>query len=153
MSERTGPDQEKAHLLVAAVRVLAHRELRPPSAEEVAELVDQPPEIVRILIRHLVELGALREVADAYGARLEVGDHLLIEELKAGGGVAIKDEMQSFSDRQREKKEEMQRQFEEDVQSKQDKKFSKLEEDLKKFRGTKGPKTDMWGDPIEQDNE
>jgi hypothetical protein len=121
--------------------------------EEVAELVGLPPEIAHVLVRQLVELGALREISDAYGARLEIGDHLVLEELEIDGGVAIKDEMRSFSERQREKKEELQKQFEEDIQSKKGKKFSKLEEDLKNFRGTKGPKTDMWGDPIEGDDD
>ena len=79
MSDRSRPDQVKGHLLVAAVRVLAFRETRPPSVEEVAELIRLPPEIVHVLVRQLVELGALREISDAYGARLEIDDHLVIE--------------------------------------------------------------------------
>jgi hypothetical protein len=153
VTERTRPDREQAHLIVAAVRVLSHRETRPPSSEEVAELLELSPELTRVIVRQLVELGALSEVADAYAARLEVADHQKIEELEVGGGAALKDEMKSFSSRRREKQEELKSKFAEDLQGKQKQRFSKLEEDLKKFRGDKGPTTNMWGEPIEEPEE
>ena len=74
MSERTRPDRQQAHLIVAAVRVLSHREARPPSSIEVADLLEMSPELTQVVVRQIVELGILNEVADAYEARLEVAD-------------------------------------------------------------------------------
>ena len=146
-----GTNRDLGHLIVAAVRVLSHRHSRPPSCEEVAELVDKSPESTRVAIRHLVELGALREVTDAYDSRLEVADHLKLEELDVGGGPAMKEEMKSFSARQREKQEGLKKQFAEDLEAGRSRRFSKLEEDLRSFRGgNKTSGTNIWGEPIEE---
>ncbi len=149
MSERVRPSRDQAHLIVGAVRVLAHRETVPPRAEEVAELLKLAPESVAVAVRELVELGVLREVADAYGARLEIGDHLKIEELAAGGGPAMQTEIKSFSERRRERDQALRQQFAEDLKSDKKDKFSRLEEDLKKFRGGGAPRTNLWGEPID----
>ena len=153
MSERVRPSREQAHLIVSAVRVLAHRETVPPRAEEVAELLKLAPEPVAVAVRELVELGVLREVADAYGARLEIGEHQKIEELAAGGGPAMQSEIKSFSERRRERDQALRQQFAEDLKSGKKDKFSRLEEDLKKFRGGGGPRTNLWGEPIDEPDE
>ena len=150
MSERVRPSRDQAHLIVAGVRVLAHRESVPPRVADVAELLGMSPELLGVAVRVLVELGVLREVADAYGARLEIGDHLKIEELTAGGGPAMQSEMKSFSERKREREEALRQQFADDLKSDKKDKFSKLEEDLKKFRSGGGPRTNLWGEPIEE---
>jgi len=139
--------------VVAAVRVLSHREARPPSSDEVAEFLDMSTELTRVVIRQIVELGILSEVADAYEARLEVADYEKLEELEVGGGAAMQDEMRSFSTRRREKQEELKKQFAEDLEGRKKNRFSKLEDDLKRFRGEKGPRTNMWGEPIEEPDE
>jgi hypothetical protein len=154
MSERVRPSREQAQLIVAAVRVLAHREKVPPRVAEVAELLALVPEPVAVAVRELVELGILREVSDAYGVRLELGDHLKIEELTAGGGPAMQSEMKSFSEKRREREQALRKQFEGDLKSDKREKFSKLEEDLKRFRGGAGPpRTNLWGEPIEDAGE
>src|SRR5215467_6105502 len=76
MSEKVRPGREQAHVVVAAVRVLAHLESRPPSVQEVAQLLGERPEPINVVLRELTELGILREVTDAYGARYEIGDYL-----------------------------------------------------------------------------
>ncbi|OGO47219.1 MAG: hypothetical protein A2W37_07115 [Chloroflexi bacterium RBG_16_63_12] len=103
-------------------------------------------------MRELVSMGVLREVADAYEARLEIGDYPRIEELAEGGGPAMKGELESFSARKREREEALRKQFEGDLKAGREKKFSKLEEDLKKFRSGGGPRTNLWGEPIEDDS-
>jgi hypothetical protein len=149
MSERVRPSREQAHLIVAAVRVLAHRESVPPRAAEVAELLGLAPEPVAVAVRELVELGVLREVADAYGARLELGDYPRVVERAAGGGPAMQSEIKSFSERRRERDQALRQQFADDLKSDKKDKFSKLEEDLKRFRGGGAPRTNLWGEPIE----
>ncbi len=153
MSEKTLIDRAQGHLVVAAVRVLSHRERRPPSPEEVAELLGAPPEWVRVAVRRLVELGALGEVADAYGARVEVAAYQKIEELSEEAGGRMEEELRSFSARSREKQEELKKQFDADFRAGQKQRFSQLEDELKKFRGGKGPRTNMWGEPIEDEEE
>jgi hypothetical protein len=153
MSERVRPSRDQAHLVVAAVRVLAHRENRPPTADEVAVLLGLAPEPVSVAVRELVGLGILREVADAYAARLEVGDLPRIEELAAGGGPAMESELKSFSEKKREREQALRKQFEGDLKGGKEKRFSKLEDDLKKFRSGGGPRTNLWGEPIESAEE
>jgi len=150
MSERVRPGREQAHLMVAAVRVLAHRETRPPSVEEVAQLLGLAPESTNVMIRELVDLGILREIVDAHSARYEVGDYLQIEELAAGTGPAMKSELASFSEKRREREDAMRKQFEGDLKGQRERKFSKLEEDLKNFRGGSAPRTNIWGEPIDK---
>jgi hypothetical protein len=41
MSEKVRPGREQGHVAVAAVRVLAHRLSRPPSVQEVADLLGE----------------------------------------------------------------------------------------------------------------
>src|SRR5262245_2395893 len=153
MSERVRPSREQAHVVVAAVRVLGHRESRPPSVQEVAELLGLAPEPVNVVLRELTELGILREVTDAYGARYEIGDYLQIEELVSGGGPAMKSERASFSEKRRERDEALRKQFEGDLKGQRERKFSKLEEDLKNFRGGPGPRTNLWGEPVKDKDE
>ena len=153
MPEKVRPGREQAHVVVAAVRVLAHRETRPPSAEEVAALLALAPEAVNVAMRELTALGILREVVDAYGARYEIGDYLQIEELVSGGGPAMKKELASFSEKRKERDDVLRKQFEGDLKGQRERKFSKLEEDLKNFRGGGGPNTNIWGEPIDKRDE
>lgn len=146
-------DRAQGQLVVAAVRVLSHREQRPPTPEEVADLIGAPPEWVRVAVRRLIELGALGEVADAYGARIEVAAYLKLEELSEEAGGRMEEELRAFGARSREKQEELKKQFDADFRAGQKKRFSQLEDELKKFRGGKGPRTNMWGEPIASDDE
>ena len=72
-----------AHLFVAAVRVLDHRNAAPPSIEEVCELLSFSVEQGSYICRKLQELAALEMVASAYGPRLFIKDHLKLEEIPA----------------------------------------------------------------------
>jgi len=149
MSDKTLIDRAQAHLVVAALRVLTHRHQRPARVAEAAELLGVSEEWLGVAVRRLVELGALAEVTDAYDARFEVADHLKIEDLSETGGARMEEEIRSFSSRAKEKQQELQKQFDSDFRAGQKRRFSQLEEDLKKFRGGKGPRTDLWGNPIE----
>ena len=153
MSEKVRPGREQAHVVVASVRVLAHRLSRPPSVQEVADLLGEPPESVNVALRELTELGILREVTDAYGARYEVGDYLKIEDLAAGSGPAMKSELASFTEKRRERDDALRKQFEGDLKGQRESKFSKLEEDLKNFRGGSGPRTNLWGEPVKDEDD
>jgi len=76
-------NREEGHLIVAAIRILSHREGAPPQLEPIAELLDWPPESVRLKAAALVEQGILRRIDSAWQSHLEVGDHLKLEDLPA----------------------------------------------------------------------
>jgi hypothetical protein len=151
MAERVRPSRDQAHLIAAAVRVLAHREAFPPNVEQIGELLRLAPEPLAVAVRELVTLGILREVTDAYGARIEIGDLSAIETLAEGGGPAMRSEIRSFTEKRRERDEALRQQFASDLANKDREKFSKLEEDLKKFRTSGGgaPRTNIWGEPTD----
>lgn len=121
--------------------------------QEVADLLGERPEPVNVVLRELTDLGILREVTDAYGARYEIGDYLKIEDLTAGSGPAMKSELASFSEKRRERDDVLRKQFEGDLKGQRERKFSKLEEDLKNFRGGSGPRTNLWGEPVKDEDD
>ncbi|MDY6903863.1 MAG: hypothetical protein SWH61_04180 [Thermodesulfobacteriota bacterium] len=72
---------KKAHLIVAAVRVLSHRKNRAPSVEDVCQCLNASSEHVHMICRRLEASGILEAVTGVEGARWFVRDHTAIEEL------------------------------------------------------------------------
>ena len=70
-----------AHLFVAAVRVLDHRDGAPPSLEAVCRLLDFSDEKGSYLLSRLNDRGIVATVKSGFNDRLAVADHLAIEEL------------------------------------------------------------------------
>lgn len=88
---------ESAHLFVAAVRVLTHREQTPPDIDQVADLLGLSKERAGFLCRRLEEIGAVEAVPGAYGLRLFVRDHLKLEDLpKEDAPDRLRDELSKF---------------------------------------------------------
>ena len=92
-------DRHDAHLILAAVRVLAHRNGRSPRPGEVAELLDWPEAAVRLQATRLQELGALILVESAFETHLEIGDHRRVEELPESAPEALADDLAAFDRR------------------------------------------------------
>jgi len=70
-----------AHLFVAAVRVLDHRDGAPPSIESVCRLLDYSDEKGSYLLNRFKEQGIVDTVKSGFSDRIVVGNHLAIEEL------------------------------------------------------------------------
>jgi hypothetical protein len=70
-----------AHLFVAAVRVLDHREGAPPAIESVCRLLDYSEEKGSYLLNRFKEQGIVDTVKSGFNDRIVVGNHLAIEEL------------------------------------------------------------------------
>ena len=88
---------EGAHLFVAAIRVLTHKDHSPPDIDQVCELLKLSPERGGFICRRLEEIGAVEAVARAYGLRLFVRDHLKIEDIpQEGGPDRLQDELHKF---------------------------------------------------------
>lgn len=128
----------EAHLLLAGVRVLAHRLGRGPTAEELADLLEMPESQVRLQASALQELGAVALVNSAFETHLEIRDHLAAEGLDDHEGPAIGDDLRAFDERKREEAERMAHLFDsgEHEAERQDQ-LRRMDEDLRDFRRRK----------------
>jgi hypothetical protein len=135
------PTYEDAHLVVAAVRVLAHQASKPPTPEDIAELIGLAPEFARSLVIALKDEGVLRVMENPFEIRVEIGDHTLLEDLpRAAEAPSIKDELDGFLERKRRATEETEKMLSMDEIDKRKKaKLSKLEEEMKKMKDKPGP--------------
>ena len=70
-----------SHLFVSAVRVLDHQKSAPPSIEDVCMLLDFSLEQGHFICNKLVQMGILEIVEGAYGMRLFIKDHTLLENI------------------------------------------------------------------------
>jgi hypothetical protein len=131
------PTHEDGHLVVAAVRVLSHRSSKPPTPEEIANLLGLAPEFVRSLVVALGDQGILRVIENPFEIRAEVGNYAGLEDLPRGSGApSIKDELEGFLDRKRKAAEETEKMLSMDgIEKKEKEKLSRLEEEMKKMKG------------------
>lgn len=130
------PSYEDAHLIVAAVRVLQHREGGAPTPASITDLLGLASEKVHVLVHQLRERGVLYAYENPFELRLEVKDVALLESLPhAGSEPEIKGELDEFHEREREKKAEMDRMF---LGGEADKRraarVKKLEDEFKTFK-------------------
>lgn len=128
----------EAHLLLAGVRVLAHRLGRGPTPEELAELLEASESQVRLQAAALEELGAVALVNSAFETHLEIRDHMAVEQLDENEGPAIGDDLKAFDERKREEAEKMAHLFDtgEHEKQRQDQ-LKRMDEDLRDFRRRK----------------
>jgi hypothetical protein len=149
------PGYEESHLLVAAVRVLSHREGRSPTPGEVAEFIRYVPEKVNILVHELRKRGILKALEGPYEMRLDPGDPTLLEALPRGGaGHSIQGELEEFHSQLQEKKQEMERMFrggEADRRRKE--RVAKLEREFTKFKPRPGAVEGLFQKPEASEEE
>lgn len=137
----TLPDRARGHLVVAAVRVFAEREKRPPTSAEVAEQLGWHPDPTLLACRQLSEAGILASVESPYDVRYEVGDHHALERLEAEDrGPGFEEEMQEHAEQLRRKQEEMERLFGGGAEEERRKKIEGMDEDFDRFRKKKKPR-------------
>ncbi len=84
--------REEGHLMVAAVRILSHRNSCPPAIEDVAELLNWQPEMARIKAVALHDVDVLLLVDNAYDHHLEVNDHHGLDDLTPDAKTTAMDE-------------------------------------------------------------
>jgi len=121
-----------SHLVVAAIRVLTHRNSAPPSIDEVCRTISFSLEQGNFTCKKLKDIGIIDVVKGAFGTRLFIKNHLKIEEIPRDKkedklGKALKEFQNSRKDFTREI---------ESFQAKQEKKqkdlFAEIEKKLKK---------------------
>ena len=135
------PSYEDGHLVVAAVRVLLHNGPKPPTPEEIADLIGLAPEFVRNLVISLGDEGILRVVENPFEIRAEIADYARLEDLpRTVDTPSIKDELDEFVKRKREAVEETQRMLRlGEIEKRKKEKLSKLEDEMKKMKGKRPP--------------
>jgi len=133
------PDYAQGHLLVAAVRVLEHREGKPPTYEEIGGLLGISHEVVGAYARALRDQGIIKILETPFDTRVEVADYLKLEELpREARTAAMKGEVDAFLERTRTKQEKVEDLFKGGkFKEEQKKKFAGLEEQLKGFQKKK----------------
>ncbi len=139
--------------MVAAIRVLTHRQESPPRAEDIAELLGMAPAWVRMLAASLDESGIVAIVRSAFDEHLEIRDHLKLEELeKEEQDADLEAEFEAFDQRKADEADRMAQLFaEKDHERKHDDRMSSMEEELRNFKNRKvidpfGDNTDEPGD-------
>ncbi|MCA9726573.1 MAG: hypothetical protein R3E12_11120 [Candidatus Eisenbacteria bacterium] len=149
------PSYEDAHLVVAGIRVLAHKESKPPTPEEVASLVGLSEEKVHVLVHELSELHVIRVVKTPFTVHLDIIDPRPLEELPRGDqGPAMQQELADFGEKSREKKAEMDRMFRGgEAERRRKDRVAKLEEQFKTFKPKRGDLENMFGSSGEADEE
>lgn len=70
-----------SHLFVSAIRILDHQKSTPPSIEDVCGLLGFSLEQGHFICNRLVEMGIVEIVEGAYGMRLFIKDHTLLEKI------------------------------------------------------------------------
>jgi len=130
--------RHKAHLVMAAIRVISHREERPPRPAEVAELLDASEASVRLDLAILQDLGAVALITSAYADHVEIRDYLKVEELPEEVADDIKADLADFDRRKQEEAEKMANLFaEKDHEKKQAERIDKMNQELSDFKKRK----------------
>ncbi len=135
------PCYEDGHLIVAAVRVLSHSADRPPTPEDIADLLGLAPDFVRNLVVMLGDEGILKVVENPFEIRTEVKNHIKLEELpKEAQGPSIQDELDEFVKKKKKEVEDTKKMFTMDeIEKKKQENMSKLDEEMKKMKGKGHP--------------
>jgi hypothetical protein len=108
---KTLPTQARGHLLVAALRVLRHRQGMPPRPEEIAALLGWGVEETYVIVRELVDHGVLRMHETPFEVRLDLIDHHKLDELPVEEGEALQEEVDQFRIADRTRKEKLDEMF------------------------------------------
>ena len=145
----TTPDYDQSHLVVAAARVLAHKLEKPPTYEEIGELLGISHEVIGAIARALETRGIVKIRMTPFDTRVDVADHTALEELpRDDRGAAMKEEVDAFVERSKEKQESIDKLFgEEEFQKRKKEKQAGLEAQLKEFQKKKA--IDPFAKPVD----
>ncbi len=138
--------REQGHAHVAAVRVLHYRLKRPPTPEEIAEILGSKEEITLHRLRALGGLGIVTLVENPFEVHISVADHTALDELPediSDDGLA--DAVQEFKKRQAVKADELIQTFEEtDEQSERRERAEQHAEELRNYQPKKPDSKAPW---------
>ena len=123
---------KNAHLVVAAVRILEHQNQAPPSIDGICQALSFSVERGNHICRKLHELGVINVVDGAFGTRLFIKNHLLLENIPQGSdGPGLEEDLKKF----REAKKDIEKEIEARHLAHKEKKknlFAEIEDKLRK---------------------
>lgn len=121
-----------AHLVVAAIRILTHKNSTPPSIDQVCRTISFSLEQGNFICKKLKKIGIIEVVEGAFGNRLFIKNHIKIEEIPKG---KKEDKLEEALKKFQNSREDFSKKIE-SYQVKQEKKqkdlFAELEKKLKK---------------------
>ena len=136
------PSRENGHLAVAAIRILRHREGRPPTPQEVAALLGWTEEETRVVLRGLSSAGILSVHETPFEIRFEITAHEKVDALPAEASKeALESEVENFRQRALTKQEQLERMLlGGEMDKKKKEKLDNLEKEFADFKKKKpGP--------------
>ncbi|MDZ4805561.1 MAG: hypothetical protein SGI90_11940 [Candidatus Eisenbacteria bacterium] len=130
------PSRDEGLVLVAAVRVQAHRDGRSPTLDDVAALLAMPHELLRVLVIGLEDRGILKQLTNAFETRLDIVNAGAVEELPpAGSGPRLSAELDDFRKAFQVKQDDLKKTFgAQAIQKRTDERMDKMAEKLQKFK-------------------
>ncbi len=148
------PTQKEGHLIVAALRIIEHREGRPGGPDEVATLLALQREEVAHWCRGLERHGVLGRIENPFDVRYELRDHTRLETLPAAHDASVlREEVDAFRERAEERNADLDELFGVGMADRKKKDMNKLEKELKRFQksGRGRSPFDRPSDPSDED--
>ena len=128
----------RAHLVVAAIRIIEHQNAAPASIEELCKVLSFSLEQGHYICRKLAEKEIIGMVEGAYGIKLYIKDHLKLEDIpKVPVESKIEKELQKFQSSRKQISKKIESIKTEQAKKKQDL-FAELEQKLKKNLKSEG---------------
>ena len=121
-----------AHLVVAAIRTLEHRNSAPPSIDEVCRTISFSLEQGNFVCRKLNEMNIIDIVEGAFGTKLFIKNHLLLEDIPKGATEDnLEKELKKFQESKKNYTQKVEL-FQTEQKKKKKDLFAELEKKLKK---------------------
>jgi len=121
-----------AHLVVAAIRILEHQNFASPSIDEVCRTISFSLEQGNFICRKLNEMNIIDIVEGAFGTKLFIKDHLLLEEIPKGATEDnLEKELKKFHESKKDYTQEI-KLFQTEQKKKKKNLFAELEKKFKK---------------------
>ncbi len=123
----------RAHLVVAAIRLIEYQTGKPPGIDQLCEPLSASPEQVYMICRKLAGQGIIDMVERAEGDKLFISDHLKIEDVPDESSTSgMEEELALFQQKQKERDKKIQ-----EMKSKEEERKKKLFDEIeKKIKGT-----------------
>jgi len=146
---------QEGHLLVAAVRVLEHRHAgRPPTVEEIADLLGDSLEWMGVLVSSLERAGVVHALTGPFETRVEIKNHLELETLpRTDSTSGVDEELKEFAAQKRKEEEKLGNLFSSgDPLKKQKDKMGKMADQLKGWKPKTPKSSPLFKDPPPEDD-
>lgn len=140
------PSRSDGQLIVAAIRILEHREQHPPTGQEIAALLRWHEDRTRVIAHELEEFGAIAAIRSPFEIRYKLQDAPRVEELPAQSTVSddFAREIEAFDERATAEQERIEKMLGADRAKPAEPSKSALEDEFGQFRSRK-PKDPFGG--------